>query len=222
MTVSYTHLDVYKRQLSELTVEPVMENETEEEEGGKDNKKTDGDETPTDLNSSDYIERDLTEFIPSLKVYAIFQLLNSTLGRIITLYPSKFLNMAISAIMKFMATNINDIADVTFLLRRIHEFCNNYDVHAPDRKLIDGSDLNDEEIKKLTDDEFDLQNKLIKELFCSALSICLKNQPTTFDVKYFESLTHQKFEESEHYAVIRTQYLGPVSYTHLDVYKRQM
>ncbi|QID85025.1 YAP1 binding protein 2 (ybp2) [Saccharomyces pastorianus] len=148
------------------------------------------------LKTEIYAAKDSVEFIPNLKIYALFELMSSTLKRVDTLYPSKFLAMAISAIVKYLKSNIEFMDDVYFILRRVYSFCVTYVAPQPSNNLTNGIDPSD--LEKISKDESILQKKLLANLSVLVIENCLKKTPGNIDKVYYNNLMDKKTDTSEH------------------------
>lgn len=139
-----------------------------------------------------FIAKSRTDFIPNLKVHLIFQLLGSTLKRVKTIYPSKFLGMAISSILAFLKKNVDTIEDPSFVLHRIYSLTINYQpVILP---YGDDIDISEADYKEVVADEHDLSLKLLQEFITLVLSMSYKRKELNFDVIYYVSLTGKPIE----------------------------
>lgn len=144
-----------------------------------------------------YVPINVNEFIPDLKLHILFQLLITSVERIDTIYPSRFLGMIVSAISKFTRSNIDYIHDTNFILRRVYEFCANYN-KIQENRIIPKDIPNDvlaEESESIFNDQQQLESKLVVNLLTSTLAIGLKSKITQFDLNYFLLLTDTKNQE---------------------------
>lgn len=157
-----------------------------------------------DENNVEEEGRDPIAFFLGIKTYVLFELIQAVLKRISSLYPSKFLGMAVSAIIKFAKTNIDDIDNTNFLLRRIFTFCRSYIPPDMPEDVVKESKLNKVELHKITDDESVLQGKLLRSLCTFAVGYCLKNKSTRLDVRYFYALTGTPYTQPEYYEQVVT------------------
>ncbi|QHS73271.1 Ybp2p [Saccharomyces paradoxus] len=142
-----------------------------------------------------YTAENTVEFIPNLKIYVLSEFMSSLLKQVDTLYPSKFLAMAISAIVNYVTTNVQAMDDVHFILRIMYNFCTTYSPAQPSAILTDGIDASD--LEKIYGDESVLQKKLLANLGVLMISSCLKNKPGNIDKIYFKTLMHKKLDEHE-------------------------
>lgn len=135
------------------------------------------------------------EYLLGLNSYVLFELIQSVLRRIQSLYPSKFLGMAVSAICKFLRSNIDSIDNTAFVLRRIFTFCKNYTpMQVPlDSEII--GELDKKELASIADDEAALQGKVLRSLSTFAIGYCLKNKQLRIDVRYYSSFAGGQLNE---------------------------
>ncbi|SCU81379.1 LAFA_0C04478g1_1 [Lachancea sp. 'fantastica'] len=115
----------------------------------------------------DVIDRDPQEYALGLQLHALMELISTTIKRIHTSYPSKFLATAVGAILSFIKTNAPLIDDCVFVLRRIYMFCRNYIPPLPQADAT--NTLDPEEVEKLSEDENALQRKLLQCLLTNAV-----------------------------------------------------
>ncbi|CCD26738.1 Ybp2p NDAI_0I01690 [Naumovozyma dairenensis CBS 421] len=156
------------------------------------------------------------ETILSLKLYAFIELLGGVLNRIETLYPSKFLVMVSTSLMKFIRESTEKLNNPSFLLRRVYSFCHNYQFYSIDKTSEGAQDLSTEALKKLSKDETDLQKKIIGGLFTFALGNCLKNNAVEYEIRYFKSLSNKEEGLNLHVVEFSEKYLELVKQYNID------
>lgn len=180
--------------LSELSVEE-LEHEVEQYNKSKDVQDSKGLRAADEEGETGAYIQSPAEFLWGLSSYVLFELIQTVLRRIQTLYPSRFLGMAVSAISKFVRSNIDHIDNTAFVLRRVFTFCKNYNP----MELSLNSDVSDEldknELKKISEDEAVLQGKVLRSLSTFGMGYCLKNKYLGTDVRYYLSLSNEEFEE---------------------------
>lgn len=183
--------------LSELTATQINEQLMEDE--SEDLKQTENEQKVEESGERDpeAPRRDPVEFFLYLNTYVLFELIQTTLKRIASLYPSKFLGMAVSAISKFVRNNIDDVYNATFMLRRIYTFCKSYIPPEIPKQLLENTKLERRELDKITGDEAVLQGQLLRSLCTFAVGGCLKNKPSRLDVEYFYRLRKTAFQLNE-------------------------
>lgn len=118
-----------------------------------------------------------------LKVYCLFELINSCMRRIPTLYPSKFLAMAVTSFINAIAIN-QKLTDYKFLWRRMSTFTRGY-TRPP---LPEPLSVTPEELAQITLDEDYLQRKLLTAFLTEALNRCLGNTTLGLSVDFFNYL----------------------------------
>lgn len=114
-----------------------------------------------DLHVSDNNTSDKDEFkvkFFDIKVYCIFELIDSCIKRIKTFYPSRFLSMTITSYLNLAEKNKDIYGNWQFLLKRAYIFTRSYSSPS----LPEESDeLSKEELNKIKSDEEYLQRKLL-------------------------------------------------------------
>lgn len=107
-----------------------------------------------------------------IKLYCIFELVDASLKRIKTFYPSKFLSMVVSSFINLIHQNNLDYGHIIhFMLRRVYSFARNYTtLPLPD----DTSSLSSQELQKVIDDEQYLQRKLLTGFITQSIQIASK------------------------------------------------
>lgn len=176
--------------LSELDYAQIAKEVEEFEESGETQKKMT--ETVKSL-------VDPVEFVLGLRSYVLFELIQTVLRRIGTLYPSKFLGMAVAAISKFLRSNVDQVENTAFLLRRTFTFCRNYYPNEIMNVSAELKDMDDKDLEKLKDDESVLQGKLLRNLCSFAIGFCLKKKQMRLDVQYYCSFSGGTFEKNASY-----------------------
>ncbi|KAL3241288.1 Ybp1p [Nakaseomyces bracarensis] len=137
-------------------------------------------------------ERDLPELIFGVKSYAVFELISSLIRRVYTLYPSKYLEEAVTAIREYVTNNTEPIEDMKFILRRVFAFCRGYIPPEPPRKLIEEANLSKEEYNKIMTHETEVQSKLLRNLPTFTVGYCVKFLNDKTEVVYFHDLIGNK------------------------------
>lgn len=118
-----------------------------------------------------------------LKVYCLFELINSCLRRIHTLYPSKFLAMTMTSFINSIYINKVRYSN-DFLWKRLYTFARNY-TRPP---LPDSTDLPAEELARINEDEDYLQRKLLTAFLTEAINRFLVLETVGFAVDFFNYL----------------------------------
>lgn len=121
-----------------------------------------------------------------LKLYCLFQLIESCLRSIATLYPSKFLAMAVAAFINLAyRTSKNTVSDTEFLLKRFYGFARNYTTPPRPNPL---PDMSTEELARITNDEQYLQGRLLSSFITHSVFIIGKRHLWGFTLDYFSNL----------------------------------
>ncbi|KAG0657417.1 hypothetical protein C6P45_002438 [Maudiozyma exigua] len=162
-------------------------------------KRDSDDDTLTSTEGKLYIPLNANEFIPDLKLHILFQLIVGCIQRIETIYPSKFLAQVINAINDFTRNNIESMNDTNFLLRRVYDFCINYNRIQNNREHYkdESGETTEDEMDKIFHDEIHLETKLIVHLITYTLNLGFKNKVVPFDLNYINDITEGKDEETE-------------------------
>ncbi|AQZ17856.1 YBP1 (YBR216C) and YBP2 (YGL060W) [Zygosaccharomyces parabailii] len=176
--------------LSELTATRIAGQLEEEDEDNTE-------EEEENLENAE-LHRDPVEFFLFLNSYVLFELIQTVLKRINSLYPSKFLGMAVSAITKFVRANIDDIFNAAFILRRIYTFCKSYIPPEMPKELLADDKLKKEDLDRISADEAALQGQLLRSLCAFAMGYCLKNKPTKLDLEYYHRLRNTQCKIPEY------------------------
>ncbi|CCK70920.1 Ybp2p KNAG_0F02550 [Huiozyma naganishii CBS 8797] len=133
-----------------------------------------------------YEAKNDSEFIPDIKVHLLFQLITTSLNRVESLYPSKFLSMAIASILRFLKGNIDLMENTAFVLRRINELVSSYHpTLTPYSNLLD---VTKEVYDNLIEEEEQLREKLMGVLTTISVSLCFKVKDMAFDLAYYCTL----------------------------------
>lgn len=176
--------------LSELTIENISQELDEIEKRDSGHKEL--------LQSIEHVTSP-AELILGLRSHVLFELIQTVLRRIETLYPSKFLGMAVSVFCKFLRSNVDEIDNTAFFLRRIFAFCRNYAPKELSSNAADLNELDNKEMEKIKEDESILQGKLLRHLCTFAIGFCLKRKHLRNDVQYYGSFSNVKTEKHPYY-----------------------
>ncbi|EJS43761.1 ybp2p [Saccharomyces arboricola H-6] len=187
--------------VSTLTIDLTGSDSSDEE--NEDLLDPNGDEVTTDnekvspnkLEIEECMSRNMVESIIDLKAYVLFEFMISVLNYVDTLYPSKFLAMAISAIVLYVRSNVEIVDDVYSILFRVYNFCVSCIASPPSDNLTNANDGSD--IEKILEDESILQKKLLSSLSVLTVGSCLKNKSGDLDKIYFNTVMHKKMDESD-------------------------
>lgn len=132
-------------------------------------------------------DRETAQKFYDVKLYSIFELIDSCLRRIHTLYPLRFLAMTVASFINSIYLNpIKTTTDATFIWKRLYMFARNY-TRPPLPEQIDESP---EELQKINTDEDYLQRKLLSGFLSEAVNMVLRFEIIGFSVTYFNHLQH--------------------------------
>ncbi|KAF8004813.1 hypothetical protein HF325_000270 [Metschnikowia pulcherrima] len=108
-----------------------------------------------------------------IKLYCIFELIDSSMRRINTLYPSRFLAMAVLSFVNSLCINpIDDLTQFAFVMKRMFVFARNY-VPPPKPGKVE---VPADELQKIDDDEQFLQRKLLTALVTEGVHMALREE----------------------------------------------
>lgn len=106
-----------------------------------------------------------------IKIHCIFELINSCLRKIHTLYPLRFLAMVVSSSINSIYINpIEKVENSLFVLRRIYVFIRNY-LPPP---VPENHGLLPKDFRKIQDDETFLQQKLLTAFLTESIHTIFK------------------------------------------------
>ena len=166
------------------------EEEEEEEEGNNEDEKKHtnviGEDDKDSYKGDDIIMH--KENVLDIKLYCVINLVDACMKRIHTLYPSRFLAMAISSFVN-LVYNLNKIEGThghfRFVLQRAYTFIRNY-TGLPEPK--DLSEYSAEDLKKIREDESYLQRRLLTGFVTNVITMCTTQHPQGFAMDYFNTL----------------------------------
>ncbi|KAG7662545.1 uncharacterized protein J8A68_003941 [[Candida] subhashii] len=131
----------------------------------------------TTIKTSDSKQTDNKEFRErffDIKLYCIFELIDSCLKRIETLYPSRFLSMTVSSYINLAHINLVQEKwsprNQRFILKRAYSFTRNY--ISPKMPTEIDPQVTKEELKKIQEDEEYLQRKLLTGFLTQLVALC--------------------------------------------------
>lgn len=107
-----------------------------------------------------------------IKLYCLFELIDSCLKKIQTYYPSRFLSMTVVSYINMIYQMSNPTgANITFVLKRLYSFARNY--HG--LELPSDNEFTEEQRAKIKSDEEYLQRKLLTGFVTEAVSLASKD-----------------------------------------------
>lgn len=120
-----------------------------------------------------------------VKLYCIFELVDSCLRRIHTLYPSRFLGMTVASFINSLYVNpVANFEEAQFRWKRVYTFARNYQRPPLPEKI----DVSQEELEKINADEDFLQRKLLTGLVTESLNMAMKLTTIGFATDFFDYL----------------------------------
>lgn len=131
-----------------------------------------------------------------VKLYCIFELIDSCLRRIHTLYPSRFLAMTVASFINSLHGNpVADLGEADFRWKRVYSFARNYQRPPLPEKI----EVSPQELEKINSDEDYLQRKLLTGFVTEAVNLVTKRTVVGFATDFLNYLQCvAKNKESEH------------------------
>lgn len=151
-----------------------------------------------------YMERSPGDFFVGLKLHMVYELIYTSLKRIDTLYPSKYLNIAVAAFEKIITTNAITMEDPSILLRRSYLFCKTYMPNDPPKEVLlkDGTKLEGSDLQDIIDKEVIIQGKLLKHLCTFAVGEGLNGSGDRSEVQVYHSMARLKMPKEPFYETL--------------------
>lgn len=120
-----------------------------------------------------------------IKLYCIFELIDSCLRRIHTLFPLRFLGMTVTSFINSIYLNpLERLSEAEFIWKRVFTFARNYTrPPLPEKIEVDAAEL-----KKINDDEDYLQRKLLTGFLTESISMVVRQTIVGLSVVYFDHL----------------------------------
>lgn len=120
-----------------------------------------------------------------IKLYCIFELIDSCLRRIHTLFPLRFLGMTVTSFINSIYLNpLERLSEAEFIWKRVFTFARNYTRPPLPEKI----DVDAAELKKINDDEDYLQRKLLTGFLTESISMVVRQSIVGLSVVYFDHL----------------------------------
>jgi len=140
-----------------------------------------------DLNPSNEKEFNIID----IKLHTLIELLSTSLKRINTIYPSRFLSMAITALLKVSNSYISKTIHIRFILRRLYTFARDYIPPMKPKDYISKHEITIEEAKKIEDDENYLQRILLQSFLTQLAEISFTLNTIDLSVELYKSLQYK-------------------------------
>ncbi|EMG49955.1 YBP1 CAP1-binding-protein [Candida maltosa Xu316] len=126
-----------------------------------------------------------------IKLYCVFELVDSCLKKIKTLYPSRFLLMAVTSFLNLVYRQAvqkhSTLSNAHFMMKRAYSFERNY-ISPP---LPDKIDCTKEELEKIIKDEEYLQRKLLTGFLTNVIYLVNTNGTEGYAMDHFSWLQKQ-------------------------------
>lgn len=147
------------------------------------------------------MHRNPREFFLDIRSHILIELINATLKRITTLYPSRFLEEAINAMDKFIKINCSDTDDAIFLLKRFYTFCRNY---IPPQKPHNKDNLGTvNQLEIIEENENAIQRNLLRHILTFSLGHLMKNKRLPWRNSFFADLDGKYMFTNDYYVEIK-------------------
>lgn len=129
--------------------------------------------------------------IVDIKVHTLIELLSTSLKRINTIYPSRFLSMALASLLRLFSTYTSKTVHLRFAVRRLYSFARDYIPPLKPSNYLKVHDITQEEASKIEDDENFLQRKLLQSFLTQIGDISFKNNSVDFSVELYKNLQYR-------------------------------
>ncbi|ODV59765.1 DUF1760-domain-containing protein [Ascoidea rubescens DSM 1968] len=162
--------------------------EDEQKETGdanKDEENQNEDQLNLELLVDQFSNDELKERFFDIKFHSLLELLLASLKRIHTNSPSKFLVMAITALLKLLNNNVDEILNLSFLARRLYVFARDY---IPPLPLDPPKDSTFDNIYQFSEDELYLQRKLLQSFITHLAELSLKYTDLSLSLSFYSQL----------------------------------
>lgn len=129
--------------------------------------------------------------ILDIKVHTLIELLSTSLKRINTIYPSRFLSMAIASLLRLFSTYTTKTVHLRFAARRLYSFARDYIPPLKPSDYLEKHGITQQEAQKIEDDENFLQRKLLQSFLTQLSEICFTNNSVDFSVELYKNLQYR-------------------------------
>lgn len=142
----------------------------------------------------------------NLKLYCLFELIDSSLKKIDSYYPSRFLLMAVTSFINMIYANIDDnFEGLPFLYKRIYTFARNYEgPQYPESS----EEYSTEELENIKKDEDYLQRKLLTSFLTNAIDLSLRHVMEGYTLDFFSYLQELKQDQLKKVLIYRLESTG--------------
>ncbi|ODV93503.1 hypothetical protein PACTADRAFT_52078 [Pachysolen tannophilus NRRL Y-2460] len=142
------------------------------------------------------------EYFFKIAFHALIELLNSSLKKITTNYPSRFLSSAIVSFTNFLIVNQPFVSSATnlFVFRRFYTFIRDYS--PPKSPSSNTSELSQEQLIKIKEDEEYLQRVLLTSFLTNGIPILISKFAMNWTYNFYSQKLHKpnsKFRIPEAY-----------------------
>lgn len=146
--------------------------------------------TSIDIDDCQCDSMESREKIFDIKLYCIYELIESCLKKIKTIHPSRLLSMATYSYMNLVHKNMDRIDNMNFILKRVYTFVKSYNMPPlPERESIDYSE---DELEKILDEEKYLQRKLLTSFLTQAVFVSGPKYLNGYSLELLAKLQREK------------------------------
>ena len=128
-------------------------------------------------------EKEYQEKFNDIKIYCVAELINSSLAKVKTLYPSRFLSSVVSSFINSIHRLLSVSYGEEFIMRRSFIFARGY--KPPARPSFDEVDMSFAEYDKTVEDEKFLQRKLLTAFVTQVIHLCGSQHANGYSIKLF-------------------------------------
>ncbi|CAM9015304.1 unnamed protein product [Wickerhamomyces anomalus] len=129
--------------------------------------------------------------IADIKLHTLIELLNTSLKRINTIYPSRFLSMATASLLRAITMYCTKSIHTRFVLRRLYAFARDYMAPLKPNDYLSKHGITQEEADKIEDDENFLQRKLLQSFLTQISEITFLQNSFDLSVELYKSLQYK-------------------------------
>ncbi|CCH42651.1 YAP1-binding protein 1 [Wickerhamomyces ciferrii] len=129
-----------------------------------------------------------TSRILDVKLHTLVELMSTSLKRINTIYPSRFLSMAITSLLNMAITYFDKFLNYRFVIRRLYSFARDYIPPLKPTNFMELHKINEQEAFKIESDENYLQRQLLKSYLTQISELSFKNVALDLSCELFKSL----------------------------------
>lgn len=129
-----------------------------------------------------------TDTILDLQIYALVELMSSCLKRINTIYPSKFLAMALGCLLKCYGRYVEHSEHPRFFIRRLYAFARDYIPPLKPTDYLETHKITQREAQSIDDDENYLQRVLLQSFLTNITGMGMKHGSLLLSMRAFHDI----------------------------------